>query len=344
MNYAKQTHKTLFLTDRAPLHQKLALEAAPDCLDIKVLMSAKQDVIIRELGDTVFLISEREGTIDRRMLESAPSLKMVVRLGSRTWDIDTTAAARLGIRVCKVPLDSCTHVAEHVIMQALALSRKVRECMIVMNETDWTKQPVQCAEETFAYNWSDRTGLRLLKDSVFGILGFGEIGTEVAIRLKSFGCRVLYNKRKRLPPEAEEYLGVEYCDQEQIAEHADFVCSLLPYFDESGQTIDAAFFSRMKKGACFMHCGGSGVVAESALMAALQSGRLAGAALDAFGWEPVRKDEPLLELSRDFRVNLILTPHVAAGGTSIDKANSRRAYYENIIALLESRPLRNVVV
>ena len=337
-------YKTLFLTHRAPVHQRLAIEAAPGMLDITMLRDPAKKEIIEAIREADFLITEREDVIDREIIENTERLKLITRLGSRVWDIDLEAACERGIPVCRLPLNSCIHVAEHIIMQMLTLARRARESMDVMNTTDWNKEPRLCTEDLFAYNWSDRSGMGLLWNSTAGILGFGEIGNELAVRLKAFGCRVEYNKRTPLPREAENALDINYRKKEELIGNNDFVVSLLPFIPGTERSIDTLFFNSMKAGSFFVHCGGSGVVQEEAVINALKSGRLAGAALDTFSWEPVRDYEPILELSRDPRVNLVLTPHVAAGGTDMKKANPRAVYYENIIHCIEGKPLTHQVV
>ena len=338
------TYKTLFLTRRAPVHQKMALEAAPEILKIIMLRDANKESILEHIKDADFLITEREDPIDREILEAAGRLKLITRLGSRVWDIDLDTARELEIPVCRLPLNSCIHVAEHIIMQMLTLARRVRECMNVMNTREWDKEPRLCTEDLFAYNWSGRTGMRLLWNSTVGILGFGEIGNELAIRLKAFGCQVSYNKRNPLPRKAEVSLGITYQDKETLLKDNDFVISLLPFIPGTEKLVNDDFFNSMRRGSFFVHSGGSGVVQEESVIRALTNGQLAGCALDTFSWEPVRDDEPILEPSRNFKVNLVLTPHVAAGGTDIQKANPRTVYYENIVRLIEGRPLTHQVV
>ncbi len=338
------TYKTLFLTHRAPVHQKLAIEAAPEFLDITILRDASKNEIIQTAGDVDFLISEREDPIDREVIEKSNSLKLITRLGSRVWDIDLDAARERSIPVCRVPLNSCIQVAEHIIMQILTLTRRLRESMDVMMTRDWEKEPRLCTEDIFAYNWSNRSGFSLLWNKSVGILGFGEVGNELALRLRAFGCTVSYNKRNPLPPEAERSIGIRYKSKEQLISESEIVVSLLPYIEGTEGIVDDDFFATMKSNSYFIHCGGSGVVQEDAVIRALDNKKLSGCALDTFSWEPIREEEPILQLFKKPRQNLVLTPHVAAGGTKIEKANSRAVYYENIVRFVEGKPLIHQVV
>ena len=135
----------------------------------------------------------------------------------------------------------------------------------------------------------------MLGNCAVGILGFGEIGLELAIRLRDFDCRLLYNKRHRLPDHVEERYGLHYAMPDEVARQSDVVCSLLPYQGPDAP-LNAAFFAQMKPGSYFGPLRFGRRRDEPALIAALRSGRLAGAALDTYTYEPLRPDDPLLEL------------------------------------------------
>ena len=159
----------------------------------------------------------------------------------------------------------------------------------------------------------------------------------VARRLRAFDCAVLYNKRARLPAYAEADLEITYVTQADLLAQSDFVCSLLPLFPETEQSVNTSFFETMKRGAIFVHCGAGAIVDETALLDALRSGHLAGAALDGYTYEPLPPDHPLLALARDPMQNLMLTPHIAAGTLTVQR---RAGDYANIVAMLEGKPLK----
>ncbi|MGL4648562.1 MAG: NAD(P)-dependent oxidoreductase, partial [Caldilineaceae bacterium] len=262
------------------------------------------------------------------------------------WDIDLEAARSRGVIVCKYPIHGCVMVAEHMLMQMLALLKKVREQMSVVQaapslSADWIGSR-QCDEDWFAYNWSGRSGIGTLANATVGILGFGEIGVELAQRLVGFDCRVLYHKRTRLPSWVENERGLTYAQPDEIAAQADIIASLLPW-QGPNFPIDAAYVQRMKQGALLVHAGSGGIVDETSVLNALQSGHLAGAAFDTYNWEPMRPDDPLLAGAADPAINLVRTPHTAAGGFSAG-GSGRSRDYDNILALLNGRPLRYQIV
>ncbi|HUH98691.1 MAG TPA: NAD(P)-dependent oxidoreductase [Anaerolineales bacterium] len=335
------THATLFITHRGLFHQQEALEVAPSELQITMVRSPSREQVLALLPGQEFLISERTGIIDQEMIQAGKDLRLIQRLGSQTYDIDLEAARRAGIPVCYLPVRNCIMVAEHMMMQMLGLSKRVNEMREVMLSADtFGKEPTRCTEDVFAYNWSGRTEIRSLWRSTVGILGMGEIGFELARRLQNFGCKLLYNKRSPLPERAERELQIQYAARDELVASSDFLCVLLPLFmKETEQSLDREFFARMKPGACFVSAGGSGIIDEQALAAAIASGRLYGAAVDNYTWEPVRPDCPLLEPARREGANVILTPHVAAGTLPAIDKDLRNDDYQNLIRSINGQSL-----
>jgi len=340
-------HKTLFTTERGHRHQQAALAAAPAALDVTILRQPHPEgtraTLLAHLPGIDYLISERVGVIDRELIQAAPSLKLILRLGSLTYDIDTEAAKAAGVRVCYWPVGGVIRVAEHMVMQMLALGKKLRESeRIALAADDGWGASKRTDEDTFAYNWSERTGVEGLWQATVGILGFGEIGAELARRLRGWDVTLLYHKRRRLPAALEAELGLTYADKDALVRSSDYVANLLPYFPETDLSVNAEFFAQMKAGAFLVSCGSGSVINEADLAAALASGHLGGAALDTFEWEPIKADNPLAALAKaDY--NVLLTPHIAAGATAA-AAQERRRDYTTIVDHIEGRPLRYRVV
>lgn len=336
-------HKTLFLTQRGLQHQQWAMEGAPPELELIMRRGASREELLALLADAEFLISERTGVIDAEMIAAAPKLRLIQRLGRQTWDIDVDAARKANVPVCYWPINGCVMVAEQMMLQMLGLLKRVREGMSVTAAgADWGIETKRGDEDTFAYNWSQRGGIGMLTGSTVGILGFGEIGLELVEQLRGFHCPVLYYKRSRLPAAVEEQLGLEYASPDAIAERSDIVCSLLPYQGPK-EPIDATYFARMKPSSILVHCGSGAIIDEAAMLAALRTGHLAGAALDTFTYEPLRASDPLVDAVQDTALNLILTPHTAAGGVTAG-GRGRTQDYDNILALLTGRALRYRIV
>ena len=335
-------YKTVFTTERGQRHQQVALAAAPDMLDITMLRQPAPDVLRAHLADAEYLISERTGVIDAATIQAAPHLKLILRLGSLTYDIDTAAAQAAGIAVCYWPIATVIRVAEHMVMQLLALSKKLREseAIALAASGEWGESK-RTDEDTFAYNWSRRENVEGLWQRTIGIMGFGEIGAELARRLQGWGCTLLYHKRRRLPPGVEAELGLTYVDSDTLYAESDYLANLLPYFASTDGLIGADVFAKMKDGACLVSCGSGSVIDEAALAAAIESGKLGGAALDTFEWEPIQPDNPLIWLARG-NYNVLLTPHIAAGAVAA-LVQERAADFSNVVRHIEGQPLLNRV-
>lgn len=331
--------KALFLTNRAPRHQKIALQAAPDFLDVTMLEAPSRQAVLDAIGDAEVLISERSGVIDAEMIEAGKKLRLVQRLGRFSHDIDVAAVKRAGLPLCYFPLLVSTLVSEHVMMQVLALAKTCREAGHVMLQPgDWP-EPKKCDENYFAYNWTGRAGMRTLADSTVGIVGLGEIGADVARRLQGFGCEVLYYKRSRLPEAVEAELGISYAGLDDIRARSDFLCLLTPHGPGMGESVDRAYIEKMKPGAFLISTGASTVLKEADVADAVLTGRLSGMASDGFVHEPAPLDGPLLRLAREHpAANVILTPHIAGGVASNDVA-ARSREFENVRRLAEGKPL-----
>ncbi len=333
------SHPTIFTTNRSPHHQQRALDAAPPELDITMLSNPSDDDLLPHLGKAEYFISERVGVIDAKTVQAAPKLKLILRLGSMTYDIDLDAAKAAGVIVCTWSDVGAVAVAEHTVVQILALNKKLLEVQSVALEASsrW-RESRHTDENTFAYNWSGRKQIRTLHGQIVGILGFGEIGSELARRLKGWGCTLLYNKRSRLPKLVEAELGLTYADNDTLRAQSDVVVNLLPYSDETFKLIDAAWLASTKPGAMIVSCGSGGTIDEEALADAIRSGHIAGAALDSYAYEPLKADNPLVILARE-GANILLTPHTAAGN-----AWSRTSEYTNILRHLRGEPILNRVV
>ncbi len=332
------SHPTLFITQRGERHQMAALAAAPAELALTLVRSPSREQVLALLPGKEFLISERTGVIDAEMIAAGKALRLIQRLGTQVYDIDLAAAQAAGIPVCTAPVLGCVRVAEHMLLQMLACAKRLREAMDLALATPEEGRPSsRCDEDAFVYNWTGRQDIRGLWGATVGILGFGEIGVELARRLRGFGCTVLYTKRRPLPASVEIELDVRFAAADALAAQSDFVCALLPFSAETEQSLSRDFFSRMKPGAIFVSCGGSGVVDEGALAEACAPGRLYGAAVDTFTFEPIASDSPLLAVARRPGANLVLTPHIAAGTGAAGAGRSED--YANLLRLLRGQAL-----
>lgn len=336
------THNVLFTTQRGLRHQQAAIDSAPPELEIIMRRDPSRDEMLELLPQVEFVISERAGALGAELIAAGQNLKLIQRLGRQTWDIDLDAARKAGIPVCAAPVSGCQLVAEHMLMAALALVKRLREVTRIAEQAaaDWG-QPQECTEDYFAYNWSRRDDIGGIFGKTVGILGFGEIGLELARRLRALDCQVIYNKRQRIPAHAEAELEIEYASLADLQARSDLLFNLLPDFPETHRLLDGELISACKPGLLLVHAGGGTTVDAEAVVSALRSGQMGGAALDTFNWEPIRPDDPLVLLAREQpQANLLLTPHTAAGAEAAVGAEFKRNKdYDNLLAALNGQPL-----
>lgn len=339
------THKLLYVCPLAKVHQKSRVRAAPPDFEVIIEREPDRDLLLILASQVEFIVTERAGAIeiDREVLAAGEHLRLVQRIGSLAYDIDLEAARDLGVPVAYWPMDGCIAVAEHLMMQILVLLKRARAMHAVATSREpWNEGSRRTDEDTFSYNWSKQRDITGLLQMKVGVLGFGEIGSELARRLVGFRpAAILYNKRNPLASPVEEELGITFASVEDLLTESDIVVNLLPYSPSTDHFINEARLAAMKRDAILVHAGSGSVIDELALANALRSGWLSGAALDTYEWEPIRPDNPLLDLPAD--VNLLLTPHTAAAHPVVH-TGEQRGYYDNPLRLLRGEELIHRIV
>ena len=270
--------------------------------------------------------------VDRELMSLLPRLRMIHVEGVGTDQVDTAFAAQKGVFVCNNPGCNASGVAEHAIFLMLSLLRQGPDSHFAVMTGH--------QKELNAALFQDQ--MPELGDCTVGLVGFGDIGRAVAVRLGGFGCQVYYNARQRRAPEEEAACGAAYLPLEELAARCDIVSLHCPATPETTHLVNADFLRRMKPGAYLINTARGAVVDNEALIAALASGHLAGAGLDAFDPEPVLPGHPLLTAPAAVKDRLVLTPH-SAGLT----VRAFRQAHENIwndIALLAAGERPNNVV
>jgi phosphoglycerate dehydrogenase-like enzyme len=347
----------LYLCPLGKQHQEWRLAAAPPGIDVIMRRSTEtsREEVLALLANADALITERVGAVDRAMIEAAPRLKVIQRLGSLYHDIDLDAAREFNVPVCVQPIRGTIAVAENMMLQVLAVLRRAMPLQKTIHmppeefrmsapadpkdvprEVPFT--PRRTSEDVFAFNWSRQARVRLVYRKTIGILGFGEIGAELARRLQNWDCRVLYSKRSPLPRFIEDDLRIEHRGQQELLRESDVVICLLPYFRETDQWLNAERIAMMKPGAYLCEAGSGSVVDEQAVADAVRRGHLAGASFDTYEWEPIKPDNPLLQLAdSDPDANIFLLPHIGScGDVSTSEFNE---FYGNALSVLTGGPV-----
>jgi len=225
------------------------------------------------------------------LLRELKRCKAIGRFGLGVDNIDLPAAKALGIAVNYVPDYCLREVSDHAMALLLALARKVTFANKLVQSGRWEVPPI--------------VPLRRLEGQVLGLVGFGNIPRALAPKAKAFGLNVLTHD-PYVAKDALAAAGVEGVSFDGLLARADFISVHAPLLPATRGLINAAAFAKMKKGALLINTARGPLVDEAALVAALDSGRLGGAALDVVAVEPLPKDSKLI--GRD---NVILTPHTA---------------------------------
>src|SRR5258708_418292 len=199
--------RVLFLTDRGERQQRSALRSAPPDLDVIIRRHPSEPEILPLMPTVDFLVTERNQPVGTVLLDAAPRLKLIVRLGSLSYDIDVETARARGIHVSVQPVVATIYAAEHVMMMTLAVLKHLGRSLAAANTATHGLPARRTDENTFAYNWLNYADIVGLYGKTVAILGMGEIGVELARRLKPIRLpTLLYHKPTPYPPSIQHEL------------------------------------------------------------------------------------------------------------------------------------------
>ena len=289
--------KRVIITDRPLPHieeEKRIIEEAGGCLKVHDCRTREE---LRSVVQDAYVIMANLATIDREIITELGNVKGIVRYGVGYDNVDVEAATEKGIYVANVPGFCTLDVAEHTMGLILSLTRRIPQLDSFVRMGLYTN--------TSGYKLH-RPMPRLAGKRV-GIIGFGNIGREVARRLLAFGMSVTVHD----PYIAEDDLGdlagrVEILGLESLLKQSDIVTIHVPLTAETRGMIGREELKAMKTTAFLLNVARGGIVDEGELARAVQSGQIAGAAVDTLSSEPPPRDHPLLGLSK-----VLITPHLA---------------------------------
>jgi len=290
-------------------------------LDVELGADWEPAELERRIGEFDGILIRSGTKLNANVLEKAAGLKVVGRAGVGVDNVDVEAATKRGIVVANAPQSNVITAAEHTMAMLLALARNVAQAHGSLTSGVWERSRFSGVE---------------LNDKTLGVLGFGRIGQLVAQRALGFGMRVVafdaYVAEERF-----RELGVERAaSSDELYAAADFITIHLPSTPETTDWLDADAFSRMRDGVRVINVARGPLVVDEALKDALDSGRVAGAALDVFREEPVT-DHPLFGYP-----NVVVTPHL---GASTAEATDRAGYQaaEQVVAALSGGAVTSAV-
>jgi D-3-phosphoglycerate dehydrogenase len=303
------------VAERIVVADKLAakgLELLRSVPGVEVVETAGQgaDALHAAIADAVGIMVRSETKVPKDLMERAPKLKVIARAGVGTDTIDVAEATRRGIPVLYAPGANSTSAAEHTFALLLALVRKLPWASTHLAEGKWERKSFEGTE---------------LHGKTLGILGLGRIGSLVARIGQGFGMKVVATDP--YAGNMATLLGVPLLPLEELLRTSDIVTLHLKLTDETRKILNAERIALMKKGAVLVNVARGALVDDVALVEALKSGQLSGAALDVYDLEPLPADSVLRGAP-----NLLMTPHLGASTreaqvrVSVETAEAVRDY------------------
>ena len=260
----------------------------------KVAVDVKLDLTPEELIDIIgeydALVVRSSTKVTRQVIEAGKKLKVIGRAGVGIDNIDVEAATERGIIVLNAPEGNTISAAEHAIALMTSLARNIPAADASLKAGEWKRSSFMGVE---------------LYQKTLGVIGMGRIGSEVIKRAKAMGMNILAHD-PYISDERAKKLGVTVATLEEIYRNADFITIHTPLTKATKHMIGKEEIAMMKDGVRLINCARGGLIDEEALCEALQSGKVAGAAIDVFEEEPA-VDNPLCK-----QTNVIVTPHLGA--------------------------------
>jgi phosphoglycerate dehydrogenase-like enzyme len=242
-------------------------------------------------ADILFIMATK---MPASLLEEAPKLRFIQKLGAGLDNIDLEHCRVRGIGVARLEAGNAIPVAEHTLLLMLAAYRRLVDMDRQVRAGEWKREAARAVS-------------RQIDGKTIGLIGFGAVGRALARLLLGFNVRIIYADPIQAPPDVEQELRAERMTHEEVLAQSDIVSLHLPLQDDTAGLISEAWIGLMKPGAVLINCARGGLVDEAALHRALVAGHLSGAAIDCFTNEPPT-GSPLLAIDQT-----ILTPHTAGG-------------------------------
>jgi D-3-phosphoglycerate dehydrogenase len=257
---------------------------------VHVVTKEEKPRLAELLADADALVVRSATKVTAELLAAAPRLRVVGRAGIGVDNVDVAAATERGVLVVNAPTANLISATEHTFALLLGLARNIAAADAAMKQGVWDRTSFVGAE---------------LQQKTLGVIGFGRIGQQVAIRAKAFDMKVVaYDPY--LDPDVARRLGVEPLTLDELLRRSDAITLHTPMTEETRGLIGAPQLALLPEGAMVVNCGRGGLIDETALLAALDAGRIAGAALDVF------EEEPPTDWALAKHPKVVATPHIGA--------------------------------
>ena len=292
--------------------------------DLELFDDTNDDEVVARIGDAEFVFTNKI-RLTAELLRAASQLRYIGLTATGTDNVDLKAAKEHGIAVANIRAYCTQSIVEHVIGALLMLTHSLDRYNNSVRAGDWQKSTESCM---LTYP------IRELSELTLGIVGYGALGRGVAAAAEAFGMTVLVAARP-----GSDNVATDRVSFDAVLKRSDAISLHCPLNDETHGLFDANTIARMKPGAILINTARGALVDSAALVAALSSGHLFGAAIDVLTHEPPIDGDPLLDYTGD---NLIITPHIA-WGTGRARQNAIDELAANADAFLQGQERNRVV-
>lgn len=291
-----------------------------DCAQVDMKIGLKAEEIIAIIGDYEALMVRSQTKVTAEIIEAGKKLQVIARAGVGIDNVDVEAATRCGIVVVNAPTGNTVSAAEHAVALMLALARNIPQASTVLKTGVWRR--------------SDFMGTEL-RGKTLGIIGLGNVGSEVAKRAQGFEMKLL-GSDPMVSVEYAKKLRVELVELKQLLKESDFITLHLPLIAQTRGLIGTKELALVKPSVRIINCARGGLIDEKALVKAVAEKRVAGAAIDVFEKEPVTES---ILFEED---NIIVTPHLGASTTEA-QILAARDVAEQIVEVFRGQPARSAI-
>ena len=299
---------------------KEGIEFLRQHVDVTVEPGLNPEDLKAKIGDYDALVVRSQTKVGAEIIERGEKLKVIGRAGVGTDNIDVDAATRKGIVVVNAPTANTVSAAEHTIALMLALARNVPEANNQLKSGKWQREKLIGVE---------------LRNKTLGIIGLGNVGSEVAKRAQAFEMHVIAHD-PFVSTDFARNIKVDLAPLDEVLAEADFLSLHVPLTTTTTQLIGAEELAKVKPTARIINCARGGLVDEKEVVKAVEEGRLAGAAFDVF------ESEPLTESSLFQNEKIIITPHLGASTTEA-QAQAAQDIAEQVLTVLKGQFSRYAV-
>jgi D-3-phosphoglycerate dehydrogenase len=312
----------VIVTEQLAHEGLLILEKDPR-IEVDVRLGLSKEELISVIGDYEAIVTRSATKVDRDVLEAGKKLKLVARAGVGIDSVDVKVASANGIIVLNAPFGNTNSVAEHTLALLLSLCRNIPKADASLKRGEWKRSALIGSE---------------LKGKVAGVIGLSKVGGRVVTRLQAFECEVIGSDPYVSEKRAKD-LGIRLVSLEELIRTADIITLHIPLTDETRNMIGEKEIGQMKDGVIIINTARGGVINEEALLNALNSGKVGGAAVDVWTEEPP-KSELLKNLIAHEKI--VSMPHLGAS-TKEAQINVAVDVAREIIRYLDEQPLENAV-